>query len=182
MSRRPIDISLSKDERSTLTTWAQANSTDQRLARRARIVMAAADGHSSAWISQELQVRRSTVSKWRNRFAARRIAALKDERRSGMPRIYDVAVEKRILKQLNEAPPRGYAVWNGRLVASVLGDVSADAVWRVLRRHRIDLRTLKVPGRRFSTGPRNLPPHSEACEKTPFKSLKIFLRRTTLSE
>jgi hypothetical protein len=44
---------------------------------------------------------------------------------------------QRILRQLDETAPKGNAEWNGRLVAEALGDVSPDAVWRVLRQQRI---------------------------------------------
>jgi transposase len=33
----------------------------------------------------------------------------------------------------------GFARWNGRLVAEALGDVSDDAVWRVMRKHDLHL-------------------------------------------
>ncbi len=139
MGRRATSIVLSERERTTLTAWVRATSTEQRLAERARIVLAAADGRSSTRIARRLQVRRSTVGKWRRRFAARGLAGLQDAPRSGLPRRYDATTERRILRQLDEPAPRGYAGWNGRLVAQALGDVSADAVWRVLRRHDIHL-------------------------------------------
>jgi transposase len=139
MSRRATSIVLSASDRTTLSAWMRGTSTEQRLAQRARIVLAAADGQASTRIAARLRVRRATVSKWRGRFAARGIAGLQDAPRSGLPRRYDAATEQRILRQLDEPPPPGYAGWNGRLVAAALGEVSADAVWRVLRRHRIHL-------------------------------------------
>jgi transposase len=51
----------------------------------------------------------------------------------------DETVERRILDQLRKAPPQGFARWNGRLVAEALGDVSDDAVWRVMRKHDLHL-------------------------------------------
>ena len=36
-------------------------------------------------------------------------------------------------------PPSGYSQWNGRLLAQALKDVSDDQVWRVLRKHKIQL-------------------------------------------
>ena len=56
-----------------------------------------------------------------------------------MPRRYDATTERRVLRQLDERPPAGYAMWNGALVAKAMGDVSPDAVWRILRRHQIHL-------------------------------------------
>jgi transposase len=79
------------------------------------------------------------VSKWRGRFATLRLAGLTDEARPGKPRTYTETTERRILAQLDEAPPSGYTQWNGRLVARALGDVSADQVWAILRKHKIAL-------------------------------------------
>ena len=59
---------------------------------------------------------------------------MQDAARSGKPAKYDQSSEKRVLKLLDEAPPKGYSQWNGRLLAERLGDVSKAQVWRVLRR------------------------------------------------
>jgi hypothetical protein len=64
---------------------------------------------------------------------------LEDEERSGRRVINDESVERGILDHLAKAPPQGFARWNGRLVAEVLGDVSDDAVWRVMRKHDLHL-------------------------------------------
>ena len=44
-----------------------------------------------------------------------------------------------MVRLLDEAPPRGFSKWNGRLVAERLGDVNKAQVWRILRRHDICL-------------------------------------------
>ena len=64
---------------------------------------------------------------------------LEDEPRSGRRVINDERVESRILDQLAKTPPPGYVRWNGRLVAEALGNVSDDAVWRVMRKHDLHL-------------------------------------------
>ncbi len=46
---------------------------------------------------------------------------------------------RRALALLDQDPPRGYAQWNGRLLAEALGDVSADHTWRILRKYKIQL-------------------------------------------
>jgi len=132
-------ITLTEDERRTLEAWTRAGSTEQRYAHRAQVVLAAADGEGTTRIARRLQVRPATVSKWRTRFAARRLAGLEDAPRSGAPVRYGRQAEQRILALLDKAPPRGYARWNGRLVAEKLGDVSPAQVWRVLRQHQIQL-------------------------------------------
>jgi len=133
------EITLTADERGTLEAWTRAGSTEQRYAQRAQFVLAAARGDGTTSIARHFGVRPATVSKWRTRFAAQRLAGLEDEPRPGAPPRYDASTEDRILALLDKAPPRGYARWNGRLVAERLGDVSASQVWRVLRAHQIQL-------------------------------------------
>jgi CheY-like chemotaxis protein len=78
---KPTPITLTDDERAKLTDWARRPTSAQRLALRARIALAAADGHANAAISAELRVTVPTVRKWRDRFSARRLEGLVDEPR-----------------------------------------------------------------------------------------------------
>jgi transposase len=64
---------------------------------------------------------------------------LSDSARSGKPVKYDHGTEKQVLALLDQLPPKGYAQWNGRLLAEALPEVSKDQVWRILRRHDISL-------------------------------------------
>ena len=132
-------IELTEDERRMLEQWTRAGSTEQRYAQRAQFVLAAARGEATTSIARRFAVRPATVSKWRTRFAAKRMAGLEDEPRTGAPVRYGQKTEVRILTLLDKAPPRGYAQWNGRLVAEKLGDVSPSQVWRVLRAQQIQL-------------------------------------------
>jgi len=114
-------------------------STEQRMAQRARIVLESAAGKASKEIALMMKLRAATVSKWRTRFYRGGLWGLSDAPRPGKKARYDVVTEKRILAQLDEPPPTGYATWTGRLVAEALGDVSRHHVWRVLRKHGIHL-------------------------------------------
>ena len=58
---------------------------------RARIVLAAAAGMTNAAIATHEGVHVDTVRKWRRRFAAARVAGLKDARRSGRPSVFTAA-------------------------------------------------------------------------------------------
>ena len=40
---------------------------------------------------------------------------------------------------LDRPPPKGFARWNGPLIAKALGDVDVQYVWRSLRKQKIDL-------------------------------------------
>lgn len=132
-------ITLTDEERRTLEAWTRAGSTEQRYAQRAQFVLDAARGMGTTAIARAGGVRPATVSKWRTRFAAQRLAGLQDEARAGAPVRYGAATEKRILALLDKKPPLGYARWNGRLVSERLKDVSPSQVWRVLRAYQIQL-------------------------------------------
>ena len=140
MSRKASPIILGEEDRAKLEGWVRSAKTEQRLALRARIVLAAAAGASNLAIAEALRVRPARVSKWRVGFARAGLAGLFDAPRPGVKRRYDAATERRILARLDAPPPPGHASWTGGLVAAALGDVSASQVWRVLRRHGIHLR------------------------------------------
>jgi transposase len=57
-----------------------------RLAGRAGIVLACAEGLPNTAVAQRFSVSVPTVGKWRSRFAADRMAGLQDERRAGRPK------------------------------------------------------------------------------------------------
>jgi transposase len=139
MSRPVTKITLTEDDRQTLQQWVRSSKTEQRMVLRARIILAAAEGSATQAIAQQLGQRTATVSKWRLRFARQGLRGLRDGARTGPPRRYDAGMERRILQQLDQPPPSGYAVWNGSLLAEALGDVSATHVWRVLRQRGIQL-------------------------------------------
>jgi len=139
MSRVPARIVLTAEEENTLREWTRRGTTEQRLVDRARIILMSHEGLTVEKIAERLDTRPARVSKWRQRFAELRLAALSDAPRSGKPSVYDEDTERRILRQLDEPPPEGYSQWNGPLLAKALGDVSDDHVWRILRRRGIQL-------------------------------------------
>lgn len=139
MSKRATVVSLAQEDGETLQQWIRASTTEQRLALRARIVLAAARGETTTGIARREKVRPATVSKWRQRYGKRGLAALQDAPRPGPQRRYGEATEQRVLKQLDQPPPPGYARWNGRLLAEALRDVSPRQVWRILSQEGIQL-------------------------------------------
>jgi len=136
---RATEVRLSRKEREMLLSWSRCGKTEQRLAERARMILAAAEGETNKEIAAGLGTRPARVSKWRMRFARQGIEGLKDAPRTGAPRRYDRKTQLRILAVLDDPPPDGQATWTGSLVGNRLGDVSAHQVWRVLRRHGIHL-------------------------------------------
>ncbi len=137
---RPIArIELSAEEESTLREWTRKGTAEQRIVDRARIILLSHEGVAVEKIAEQLHTRPARVSKWRQRFARGRLNALSDAARPGKPHTYTAQTERHVLGLLDQPPPDGYAQWNGRLLAEALGDVSADHVWRILRKHRIQL-------------------------------------------
>jgi len=121
-------ILLNEEDRAALTAWSRSSSGEHRLVERARIVLLASEGLFAREIARRLSTRLARVSKWRQRFARQGLAGLHDAPRSGKPRTYSEATEKRLLALLDSPPPQGYSQWNGRLLAEALGDVSDDQV------------------------------------------------------
>jgi len=125
-----VEITLSDEERSVLKSWTSRRKTAQALALRARIVLAAAGQLTNAEIAELEGVSRPTVTKWRNRFAARRLDGLMDEPRPGRPRtITDADVEAVVIKTL-ESAPRDATHWSTRSMARETG-IAPDSVMRI---------------------------------------------------
>jgi transposase len=139
MAYKATEIRLDPETRATLEGWVRAKKTEQRIVRRARIVLLAADGMASRAIAREVGVMTGIVSIWRKRFAASGIAGLVDKPRPGAKRVYTDATDKRILAKLDEPVPVGRARWDGKLVAEALSDVDINYVRRFLRTQKIDL-------------------------------------------
>src|SRR5271165_4770184 len=132
-------ITLTPEEKAELELVARRPTSAARDVFRAGVILQAARGASNEEIAVALKTRPATASKWRGRFLRDRLPGLQDAPRPGKPAIYDRNSERRILKQLDQAPPQGYARWNGTLLAAALQDISDDQIWRVLRKHGISL-------------------------------------------
>jgi transposase len=89
--RSPYQIVLPDDEQAVLTARARSVRGAHRDRLRARIVLAAATGKSNAAIAAQEGVHADTARKWRRRFAAARLAGLKDAPRSGRPSVFTAA-------------------------------------------------------------------------------------------
>jgi transposase len=87
----PYLIVLSAEEESVLMARARSVRSQYRDRLRARIVLAAAAGKANAAVAAQVGVHVDTVRKWRRRFAAGRLAGLKDAPRSGRPPVFTAA-------------------------------------------------------------------------------------------
>lgn len=131
---------LIPEERETLERWARRATTAQRLALRARVILACAEGISNTEVANRLHMRLATVGKWRERFRVHRLDGLSDEPRPGAPRrISDEQIERVIVRTL-ETTPKDATHWSTRGMAKATGlsQPTISRIWRAfgLQPHR----------------------------------------------
>jgi transposase len=142
LGRPKAPLLLTGDERTKLHTWANRPTSAQRLALRARIVLACADGLDNKAVAHSLRVTPHTVGKWRARFVEGRLEGLADEPRPGAPRsLADAQIEEVITRTL-ESKPEGGTHWSTRRMAARTG-LSQSAIVRIwqafgLQPHKAD--------------------------------------------
>ena len=136
---KAIELKISDSERATLESWRSSKQIDQRLSRRAIIILDSVNGVKADETARRIGVYPYVVSKWRKRFHEQGLAGLRDAARSGKPSVYGSEVEARVLELIKTKPPVGIVGWNGRIIAEVIGNISCDYVWRILRKHGIHL-------------------------------------------
>ena len=102
----------------------------------------AAQDHLNTDIAAELGCCATTVGKWRNRFAQRRLDGLHDEPRPGPPRtVTDAQIEEVIVKTLEQTPADA-THWSTRSMATEVGlsQTKISKIWRAfgLKPHQIE--------------------------------------------
>ena len=138
--RPKVALSVTVEERQRLAALAHRSRTAPQLARRARIILACAEGRDNQAVAKRVRLSPATVGKWRARFVAGRLEGLYDEPRPGAPRrITDEEVERVIVRTL-ETTPRGATHWSTRDMAKAVGlsRMTISRIWRAfgLQPHR----------------------------------------------
>lgn len=129
MGRPGITVEVSASEREQLLAMSRSRSLPHSLVRRAKIILMAADGHSSAEIAARCAVTPPAVTHWKKRFVAQGLAGLHDQAKSGRPRTHDdETVAELLSKVLHEKPP-GSTHWSVRAAAQETG-ISKSSVAR----------------------------------------------------
>lgn len=142
MGKAAVAIVLEASERRELESLARAHKTGQAMARRARIVLAAAAGLQNKAICVEVGVDGGTVTTWRRRFAAHGLDGLRDEPRPGAPRqIGDDEIADTIRRTL-ETTPAGASHWSLRSMSKAVGYAPSTIhrIWKAfgLQPHRVE--------------------------------------------
>ena len=130
IARPKLDFSLSAEQRSELNRLVGAPSTPQKIVRRARIALLAAEGKDNDVIATELKTSHVTVGLWRQRFLDLGLAGLQEAPRPGRPVGLDPAQVRKVLTEVVQ-PPQGSGRWSCRSMArhSGLSPASVQRLW-----------------------------------------------------
>ena len=125
---------ITDEERAELGRRVRAHTTPQRAAKRARVVLLAAEGVPNRQIAPIVGMNQHTVAHWRRRFAAERLAGLEDRQRPGRPPVYGHDERLRIVATVTEEPPDPASHWSHSQLAQALSDIgiSASQIGRIL--------------------------------------------------
>src|ERR1700724_145264 len=138
--KRPLI--LSEEERERLQSLAHRARSQSMLARRARVVLACAEGLDNQAVAKKLRCSKGMVCKWRARFLQARLEGLYDEPRPGAPRQMSDDQVERVVIQTLESTPRGETHWStrGLAKASGLSRMTISRIWHAfgLQPHRAD--------------------------------------------
>ena len=131
-----ISIILAPEEERTLTMWANAGKTEQRMVQRAKVILLSAKGYRLPEISLRSGLSRQNCSRWRERFLKERVDGLKDEERSGRPRV--ISPEKRlaVTKLACARPKDGSSQWTMTSLAQATG-LGRTTIHRILTEGRL---------------------------------------------
>jgi len=144
-------IELSDSERAELASMARSRSLPAALALRARIVLECDGNKPNSEVADRLGIARSTVVKWRGRYARHRLEGLYDELRPGRPRtVDDERVAELINTTLHTKPGDGSTHWSTRTLAGETG-ISKSTVARYLQAFK--LKPHRVESFKLSTDP-----------------------------
>jgi transposase len=142
MARPKLPLELTSEQRHELQRLIQAPATPQKIVRRARIVLLAAQGRDNDEIAAELDTSTVTAGLWRQRFVDLGLAGLAEAPRPGRPPTLDEEKARRVLSEVVQ-PPTNSGRWSCRRMARHVG-LSKDAVQRLwaandLKPHRTRL-------------------------------------------
>jgi len=126
---RPIE--LTAEEEQTLRMWTRAGTTEQRLARRARVILLCAQGLPIKETAEQCGLSQLSVFKWKRRFLEQRLEGLSDEPRPGRPARITPAQRLAVVDLATSTPEQGKSSWSVTDLARASG-LSRTTVHRIL--------------------------------------------------
>jgi transposase len=129
MSRPIRRLVVTVEQREELKRLIARPTSTQREVRRARIVLARAEGLSQEETARQVGVNRPVVALWERRFLAKGFAGLADQGGRGRKPSIAPEIREQIITGAT-TPPEGRGRWSARSMAKALG-VSKDTVQRL---------------------------------------------------
>jgi len=149
-----VRIQLSSEDKATLTMWANAGRTEQRLAKRAKVILLSNEKVPLTEIAERTGLTRKICSKWRKRFADAGIEGLSDMPGRGRPKVYTAESRVDVLALACTTPVDGSTRWSVRKLAEVTGQskstVHAILTAGRLKPHKTDYWCGKSPDPEFA--------------------------------
>src|SRR5664280_843847 len=124
-------IELTAEEEQTLRMWTRAGTTEQRLARRARVILCCAQGLPIREVGERCGISQISVFKWKRRFLEKRLDGLTDEQRPGRPARISGAQRLAVVDLATSTPREGKTSWSVKDLAQASG-LSSTTVHRIL--------------------------------------------------
>src|SRR5215208_4650629 len=113
-------LALRPGDREVLESWCRAGTVESRFAKRARIVLLAANGVSNREIGEVVDLHYNQVAVWRRRYDEFGVVGLSDEERPGRPCVYDHDDVLLLVKTVTEPPPDGSTRWTMEALAEAM--------------------------------------------------------------
>ncbi|HXH78938.1 IS630 family transposase [Nocardioides sp.] len=150
---------LRSGDREVLEGWTRSSTVRAGAAKRARILLLAADGVGNRRIAELVGASPTTVIAWRERYTEHGLAGLADRDRPGRPRELD---HRAIVAETLKPPPKklGVTHWSTRLLADRLG-ISNTSIARAWRAYGV--KPWKAESFRFSTDPELVGKVTDIC-------------------
>ena len=131
----PTPVIVSDQQRKQLEGIAEAPTSSQRAAFRARIILGLAQGRSAQSVAEELKTSHPSVSKWRGRWSRMGFAGLEDASGRGRKPRLSAKAKGRALSLAPTRAPHG-GLWSVRAMAQETG-LSKSSVHRLWATHAI---------------------------------------------
>ena len=141
MGRKTIEIVLSRKDRAELEAIVADGNTHQKIAKRARIVLLTAEGTGVMAIMRQVEVSKTSVWRWQERFAEAGVAGLlKDKsKKPGKAPIAD-DIKRKVIETAVKERPANATHWSLRMLGAEIG-ISHTSVQRILGEHGLKPRS-----------------------------------------
>lgn len=132
---RLAPLEVSDRDREVLEARCRAGTVSARDAKRARLILLAADGVSNRAIGEQIDMHYNQVGIWRKRFIEFGLEGLGDGERPGRPHVYGHDDVLKMVHLVTTDPPDARTAWTCELVAEQMAaqgtPISASQVWRI---------------------------------------------------